>query len=144
MEQQVNYVSRSCNAQLWQISHIRKYLTTDTTKCLVNSRVTSRLDYCNALLIGVSNTVLLKFQRVQNAAARLISLTSRFDHITPKLRELHWLPVHYRTRYKILIYIYKTLHDGCPIYIKRLLEIYKPTRNLRSKNQSDTLVIPKS
>ena len=144
MEQQVNSVSRSCYAQLRQIGHIRKYLTTDATKSLVNTRVTSRLDYCNALLVGVPKTVLGKLQRVQNTAARLVCRSPRYDHITPRLRELHWLPVQYRTKYKILTYTYKALHDECPIYIKRLLEVYKPARNLRSTKQSVTLVVPKS
>ena len=144
MEPQVNSVSRSCYAQLRQISHIRKYLTTEATKLLVNSRVTSRLDYCNALLVGIPKTVLSKLQQVQNTAARLISRTSRYDHITPILRELHWLPMQYRAQYQILTYTYKALHDECPIYIKRLLQVYRPTRNLRSTQQSVTLVVPKS
>ena len=143
MEQHVNSISRSCYAQLRQIGHIRKYLTTDATKSLVSSRVTSRLDYCNALLVGVPNTILSRLQNVQNTAARLISRSSRYSHITPILKELHWLPVKYRTQYKILTHTFKALHDESPVYIKRLLQVYKPKRNLRSQAQPVTLVVPK-
>ena len=72
MEKHVNSICRSYFAQLRKIIYIRKYLTTDATKYLVNSRVTSRLDYCNALLTGVPKTVLNKLQNVQNTDARLV------------------------------------------------------------------------
>ena len=83
--------------QLRQIGHIRKYLTTDATKSLVNSLVISRLDYCNALLNGVPKTILGRFQTFQNTAARIITRTSRYEHITPVL---HWIPVYHREEFK--------------------------------------------
>jgi len=49
--------------------------------------------YCNSLLVGVADCVIRKLQGVQNAAARMITGTCKFDHVTPILRELHWLPV---------------------------------------------------
>jgi len=60
--------------------------------------ISSRLDYCNALLCGLPNTLLCKLQSVQNATARLITGTRRCDHITPVLRELHWLPIRERVK----------------------------------------------
>ena len=55
LEQHVNSVCRSCYVQLRQIGHIRRYLTSDATKYLVNSLVTSKLDYCYVLLNGLPN-----------------------------------------------------------------------------------------
>ena len=95
MEWHVYSVFKSCFGQIRRISHIRQFLTTDATKFLVNSLVTSRLDYCNALLYGVPKTILNKLQNVQNTAARIVTRTSRFSHITPILKELHWLPIQY-------------------------------------------------
>ena len=109
MEQHVNSVCKSCFGQIRQIGHIRQYLTTDATKSLVNSLVTSRLDYCNALLSIVPKTILNKLQNVQNTAARVVTRTSRYCHITPILKELHWLPVQYRVQYKSLTHTYKAL-----------------------------------
>ena len=79
----------------------------ECTKLLVNAFVTSRLDYCNSLLYGLPNNQLHKLLCVQNAAARLICNVSRFDHITPSLYFLHWLPIFYRIQFKILIFIFK-------------------------------------
>ena len=79
----------------------------------------------------------------QNTSARIITKTSRFDHITPVLKDLHWIPVSHRVDFKILVQTYKTLHDQGPKYLNDLLNIYQPTRNLRSKN-SNQLVVPKT
>ena len=121
-----------------------QYLTMDATNSLVNSLVTSRLDYCNALLSGVPKTILNKLQNVQNTAARVVTKTSRYCHIAPILKELHWLPVQYRVQYKILTHTYKALHDQAPVYIKELLIVYRPSRDLRSQNSSLILEVPRS
>ena len=144
MEQHVNSISRSCYMQIRQIGQIRKYLTVDATKSLINSHVTSRLDYCNSLLSGSSKSILDKLQRVQNTAARVITKTSRYSHITPVLRELHWLPVHTRVEFKVLVYVFKALHGQVPIYIRNLLEVYTPRRQLRSQDECFPLVVPKT
>ena len=105
MDRQVSAVCRSAFAQLRNIGLIRQYLTSYATKSLVNGLVTSRLDYCNALLYGVPQTLMAKLQRVQNCAARIVTRRSRFDHISPVLKDLHWLPVHRRVQFKTLLYI---------------------------------------
>lgn len=142
MEKHISSVCKSCYGQLRQIGHIRKYLDTDGTKSLVNSLVTSRMDYCNALLSGVPLKLLNQLQHLQNTAARVISRTSRYDHITPILKELHWLPVPKRVEFKTLVHTFKALHDQSPKYLKDLLEIHQPKRTLRSSN-SIQLVVPK-
>ena len=139
MQQQVNSVSY---AQLRNIGHIRRYLTTEATKSLVHGLVTSRLDYCNSLLCGVPQVMLSKLQRVQNTAARIVTRTSRHSHITPVLRELHWLPIQSLVEYKVLMYTYKALHDLAPGHMRDMLTVYEPRRTLRSMN-SLTLVVPR-
>ena len=68
----------------------------------------SRLDYCNLglLLYGVSDNLIRRVQSAQNAAARLLTGAGRRDHISPVLRQLHWLPVHRvqrRVDYKLYV-----------------------------------------
>ena len=62
-----------------------------------------------------------KLQRIQNAAARVILRRRKYDHVTPALEKLHWLPVQYRILYKILIITYKALHGQAPSYLSTLL-----------------------
>ena len=120
----------------FNIRRIRKFLTYETAKILVNSLVLSRLDYCNSLLYGLPTVHLNKLQRVQNAAARLISNTSRFDHITPTLINLHWLPVKHRIDFKLLLIVFKALHGPAPDYLIELIKIKSPCNyNIRSNRE---------
>ena len=55
--------------------------------------VTSKLDYCNSLLYGISSSLAAKLQHILNTAARIVTRTKIGNHITPVLKSLHWLPV---------------------------------------------------
>ena len=74
---------------------------------------------------------------------RVITRSSKCDHITPVLRELHWLPISRRIEFKILLVTFKALHGLAPVYIKDFLTPYTPTRALRSQNKM-MLVIPRT
>ena len=114
-------------------------------RTLVQTTVISRLDYANALLIGVPKTLLYRLQLVQNSCARLITRTKRWDHISPVLVKLHWLPIESRIAYKVILYTYKAIKNRAPSYICNLVEKYKPSRELRSMSQSVLKVpIPKT
>ena len=67
----VNNVCKSAFYHLRTISHIRKYLSTQSTEILIRAFVTSKLDHCNSLLYNVPKNVIKKLQSVQNAAARV-------------------------------------------------------------------------
>ena len=143
MEQHLNSVCRSGYYQLRNIGHIRCYLTNDATHSLVNGLVASRLDCCNALLSGLHQTSINKLQRVQNTVAWIVTRTSRYSHITPVLKNLHWLPVNYRVQFKILMHTYKALHGQAPGYISDMLNVYQPRRMLRSMDLV-TLEVPRA
>ena len=65
---------------LRNIGRIRRYLDQNCTEKLVHAYVTSRLDYCNSLLSGLPSASLAKLQRLQNAAARLVTLSKKHEH----------------------------------------------------------------
>ena len=78
-----------------------------------------------------------------NSAARLISGVRKFEHITPTLKELLWLPIERRIEFKILCMTYKSLKDLAPPYLSDLVKVYIPSRALRSSDQG-LLCVPKS
>ena len=93
------------------------------------------------LLYGLSDFQIKKLQRLQNSAARILTKSSKFDHITPVLYDLHWLPVKLRIHFKILIITFKAYNGLLPSYINNLICEYRPTRSLRSQN-SNSLETP--
>jgi len=88
-------------------------LSIDPAKTLDQAFVSSRLDYCNSLLYGVSEELMRRLQSVQNAAARLV--TGRSDYITLILRQLHWLPMRQRVFQYLTSQAPTDLADECQL-----------------------------
>uniref|UniRef100_A0A8K9Y514 Reverse transcriptase domain-containing protein n=1 Tax=Oncorhynchus mykiss TaxID=8022 RepID=A0A8K9Y514_ONCMY len=109
-------------------------LSKNDAEKLIHAFVTSRLDYCNALLSGYPDKALNKLQLVLNTAARILTRTKKCDHITPVLASLHWLPVKARADFKVLPLTYKALHGLAPTYLSDLVLTYIPTRTLWSQD----------
>ena len=109
---------------------------------LIHAFISSKLDYCNVLLSGLQQSQINRLQHVQNSAARLLTATSRYEHVTPVLRSLHWLSVSARIDFKILLLVFKVLNGLGPLYLSELLRPHIPTRNLRSYKKK-LLIVPK-
>lgn len=142
MSAQINRTCQKARMAIKAIGRMRKYLSLNDLKRLVNALVISRLDYANSTLYGVPKYQLEKLQRVQNAAGRLITGIKKFEHITSALMGLHWLPIEYRIKFKILLLVYKSLNGLAPDYLSGLIKEYRPVRALRSSHRS-LLHIPK-
>jgi len=94
--------------------------------------ISSKLDCCKVPLSGLQQSQINRLQHVQNSAARLLTATCRYEHVTPVLRSLHWLPVSARIE---LLLVFKVLNSLGPLYPSELLEPYIPNRNLRSSKK---------
>ena len=114
---QIKSVSKSCHFHIRDIRRIRHLLPLSAATALANSLVSSKLDYCNSLYSGISQVNLNKLQRIQNSLARVITNTSKYQHITPILKKLHWLPIKQRIDYKLCLLTYKTLTNQQPTYL---------------------------
>ncbi len=139
MRHHVNMLCKSGYYHLRNISRIKKCLSYDALQTVIHALISSRLDYCNSLLAGVPHCVLQKAQYLQNSAARLLSSTKKYEHITPVLKSLHWLPVRCRIDFKILLLTFKALHGKAPKYISDLL-VFRIARPSRSSSQNYLLV----
>ena len=139
MSSYINYICKSLHFQLRNISALRQYLNENVTKCLATSLILSKLDYCNSLLAGLPCSQINRLQVIQNNAARLISKTKKRDHITPILKELHWLPVKERITYKLCVLCHKCINNTAPTYLSTEIKLYTPARSLRSS--ADTTIL---
>ena len=135
MEKHVKSITSAGFCQLRDLARIKMFLTEDALKTAVHAFITSKVDYCNSVLYGLPLNVVGRLQHLQNSAARMITSTSKYDHISPVLKDLHWLPVLQRIQYKILLLTYKSLHGLAPMYLSDLLQ---------KTRRGDSLVVPLS
>ena len=143
MNAQINAICKSGFYHLRNIRRIRRYLSKEVTEQLVHAFVTSRLDFCNALLTGIQQQHLRKLQHVQNAAARVVCELSQRTSTSGALKDLHWLPVTQRIKYKVSILTYRALQGLAPPYLGELLHPYQSARDLRSADDN-LLVVPRT
>ena len=142
MSSHVTNLSKTVTFHLRNISRIRKYIDQPTCQHAVRSLILSRLDYCNGLLSLLPSSYIIRLQRLQNWAARLVFEVDRKHSAAPLLKSLHWLPVHQRIVFKLLLCTYKCLHNQGPIYLKNSLLLYVPKRQLRSSKDYLRLTYP--
>ena len=144
MAAHVNHVVSGCFYQLRQLRSVRRCLPFEARRALVTAFISSRLDYCNAILYGAATRYTNRLQVVMNAAARLVTGTGRYEHITPVLRDvLHWLPVSQRIIFKIAVLAFNCIRGTGPVYFNdvctRLADI--PGRAcLRAADRGDLFV----
>ena len=119
-------------------SHTPSILHLSAATALANSLVSSKLDYCNSLYSGISQANLNKLQRIQNSLARVITNTSKYQHITPTLKKLHWLPIRQCIDFKLCLLTYKTLANQQPSYLYNSLSF---PLHFVSTRSSDSLVL---
>uniref|UniRef100_A0A8W8LXB8 Reverse transcriptase domain-containing protein n=1 Tax=Magallana gigas TaxID=29159 RepID=A0A8W8LXB8_MAGGI len=141
------FVSEKCKTislNLFLINNIRQYLTIDSCKQIVQSLVTSHLDYANSVLYGLPECTIKRLQLLQNRAAKLVLKWKSTDSSTEALKRLHWLPVYFRIRFKIACVVYKCLNDSeSPIYLREMLSIRESPYSIRSiSSVAKTLNVP--
>ena len=114
---------KACFLQMRDFCRIRQYLTPKVAVLAANALVSSCLDYCNSLLRGLSCFNQHKLQSIQNTLARIVKNHRKYAHVTPILKQLHWLPVQYRCIFKTATLVYKFLHSGSPSYFEMFLSL---------------------
>ena len=119
---------------LKDISSIRRALSTDAANTLIHSLITSKLDYCNSLLVGAPHHLVRRLQRVQNLAAKIVLNAPRRSNSLCALRQLHWLPVKERIMFKAALITFKILNNLAPEYLCGEIIHYEPRRTLRSES----------
>ena len=113
----INTICQSIYYHLHNIQRVRKYSSYDNRKSIVQVIIMSWLDYFNCLFYGMPAVHLGKLQRLQNAAARLVCTVSRYDHITPSLISLCWLPFTHIIEFKIAMLVPKCIYGVVPQYL---------------------------
>lgn len=143
-DQHITEVCRSCNFHLRALRHIRPSLTMDAANTLACSIVASRLDYCNSILLGLSDYNISRLQRIQNNLARVVCRSPARSNANSLLQRLHWLPVAQRIKYKTGVLTYTAINTGSPAYLAELLTKPQSSRTLRSSADTMRLTVPQT
>ena len=130
----VSNICKSCFYHIRDLRRIRRHIPLSTAKTISNALISSRLDYCNSLLNNIAKQDLSKLQSVQNCLARVVLRARRFSPSLPLLKQLHWLPVNYRIKFKLSTLTYRALAIHQPPYLASLLHF-----SLTSPGNSDHL-----
>ena len=96
----------------------------------------------NSLLYNIADAKIDRMQKVQNQAARILTRSPRRDHITPVLKQLHWLEVRERIRYKVLILAHKSFYETAPQYLSAVVTRKDYVKNTRSSTEHYLLCTP--
>ena len=123
MKAHVQRTCWTCHYQLRQLRSVRRSLSFTACTSHVHAFITSRLDYCNNLLAGISVGLMSQLQSVVRVAARLVMRKRKFDPISNDIRDrLHWIPVKQRIDFKLGLLVYKCLHGEAPSYLAEMLD----------------------
>ena len=117
----VSLVIKSTRVHARHLYRIRPLLDLNTSVLLANALVSSRLDYCNSLFLSLTDFELRRLQLVKNSLCKVVTRSSKYSHITPQLKKLHWLPVKYRIQFKIGLITYKILNQGQTVYLREFI-----------------------
>ena len=130
-------------ANFIKIRSICPYITWETCTTLLLMLCMSHLDYLNAVLYGIPNKTLNKYQRIQNMCAKLALGKSKYDSSTESLKTLHWLPIWQQIEFKILVLTHKYINNSAPRYLQELISVKEQKReNMRSNTMGVLLNIP--
>jgi len=127
MSNHISSVCKSCFLSIRDLRRIRSTLDSTAAKTIATSLIHSKVDYCNSLFLNLPRSQLDRFQLILNSAARAVSKSPRFTHISPVLKWLHWLKIDQRIHYTILSITYKTLQSCKPSYLHNLLHVQSDT-----------------
>ena len=139
-------MSSSSYAALRQIRSVKSSLPHHALLMLVQALVVSRIDYCNSMQAGIPARLQNRLQAVLSSAARLIYSAWCHNHVTPILRELHWVRIPERITFKLCTLVYRCLEGIAPPYLSELLQ-WSTSVTARSRLLSAStveLVVPAS
>ena len=134
LDNQIRSVVKLRFYQLSQLAKMKPILPRQLFKTVIHAFVTTRLDYCNALYVGVSAPSIVRLKMVQNAATRLLTGTRKYEYISP-ISSLHWLPIYSRIHFKRILIVFRSLNGLALPSLSELLHPDAPSCSLMSADK---------
>ena len=114
---------------------IRRSIPFPIDVTIASSYIIPLFDYCKSILFNLPAYKHIKLQILQNAVVRCIHLLPRrsSDSVTLLLKQLHWLQVSYRIKYKLSLTIHNAIHHNSPDYLASRIHLYTPTTPIHTQ-----------
>ena len=142
LDAHISNICRRAHFHLRNIGRIRMLLSFEASSQLIHVLITTTLDYCNGILFNLPKNKIERLQRIQNQAARMLKRIPRRNHITPVLKDLHWLRINKRIEFKILILTHRAFYETGPRYLSELIKKHNSSNRTRRANDHCLLSIP--
>ena len=121
----ITKVSQACFFHIRDLRRIRPFLDLKTAATIGTALVQSKLDYCNSLFLNLPACEIQRLQFLQNSLARAVVRKSKYSHVTPLLKSLHWLRVNERILYKVLSLTYKAIETSKPTSLSDMIAVHE-------------------
>ena len=104
---------------------------------MIHIRLNFKLFYCSSMWSSTTKKNIARLQKVQNFAARIVTGARKYEHITPMLKELHWLPVAKQLEVRDILMAFKCIKGLAPPSLcnKFSTRSQVHTRNTRNKDK---------
>ena len=124
----------SCMARLGQINRVKHAIDTTTLIIMINALVFSKLYYCCNVWSNTSEHNLNRIQGVQNFAAPIVSGSKKYDHLSPILKDLRWLPERQQLYFRHAIMAFKCMTGCAPdsLFLNMFKELPSPSAQRRT------------
>ena len=137
-DEQITSVVSMCIAGLCQINRIKHILDKRTLTHIINALIFSRMYYCSSVWSNTAKKNITKLQGVQNFAARIVTGTRKYDHVTPVLQRLGWLPVQdMLINFKDAVMTFKCINGLAPPYLSEKFELRSELHNVNTRYKND-------
>ena len=127
-EDQVQRVTSLSYASIRNLSKVKDSLSQQNLETFVHAFISSHLDYCNIIYLGLPKMLLNKLQKLQNAAIRLIFKVRTRHPVSSLFKKLHWLNIDQRIIFKALLVVFKCLNGLAPTVLKDLITVRNSER----------------
>ena len=121
MRPHVNKISAACFYHLRRLRQLRRLIDWAIMQRLVSVFVISRLDYCNSTLAGLPVCALKPLQHVLQTVVRLVAGLGPRDHVRESMKDLHWLPIAHRIKFKLCILMHEAIFCQSSFHVRDLL-----------------------
>ena len=136
----ISGICKSTHFHMRSIGRNRNLLTFVATAQLIHAFIITRLDFCNSILYNIPNKI-ERLQRIQNQSACILKRIPRRNHITRVLRELHWLKIHDRIIFTILLLTNKAVNNTAPEYVCDLIRFNVKSTTIRTRASFDPCLL---